>query len=80
MTDQKIMYFESPAVLRKWFLEHGEKKKVLHVGYYKRGTGLASVTWPESIWSAVNIDRVIALTSADRESTRTSNLKLLACP
>lgn len=88
-------FFPTPADFREWLDEHHEKEDVLWVGYYKKATGIASITWPESvdealcygwidglrktvdeqrykirftprrpnsIWSAVNIGRVEALT------------------
>src|SRR5262245_14348855 len=94
-----IVFFPSPADLRAWLARHGETERELHVGYYKRGSGRPSVTWPESvdealcfgwidgvrhslddesytirftprrpgsIWSAVNIARVEALTAEGR--------------
>ena len=99
MAELKPKYFESQVELRKWFSAHSKERTELLVGFYKRGTGIPSVTWPESVdealcvgwidgvrnriddkryqvrftprkkdsvWSAVNIDRVAALTAAGR--------------
>jgi uncharacterized protein YdeI (YjbR/CyaY-like superfamily) len=93
------MYFKAPADLRKWFKANHAKAEELWVGYYKKDSGRASVTWPESvdealcvgwidgirktidaeryairftprrstsIWSAVNIKRMKALTDEKR--------------
>ncbi|HYT65278.1 MAG TPA: YdeI/OmpD-associated family protein [Vicinamibacterales bacterium] len=95
----KIVFFRTPAELRRWFRGNHAKAQELWVGYYKKDSGKASVTWPESvdealcvgwidgirksidghsytirftprrpgsIWSAVNIRRVDALTKGRR--------------
>ena len=92
-----LAFFASPAELRAWLVEHHATETELWIGRYKKGTGKASVTWPEivdqvlcfgwidgqgkriddevfaqritprrvgSIWSAVNIAKVAALTEA----------------
>lgn len=93
------IFFATPADLRAWFAANATMKQELVVGYYKKGSGKPSVTWPESvdealcvgwidsvrhsidadsymirftprkprsIWSAVNIKRVQALTKEGR--------------
>ena len=93
------VFFPTPNDLRKWFRQNHERAEELWIGYYKKGTGKPSVTWPESvdealcvgwidgirksvdaesykirftprrrgsIWSAVNIARVKALTQERR--------------
>ena len=47
------VYFRNAAALRKWFASNSRKKKELVVGYMKRETGVASVTWPESVDEAL---------------------------
>lgn len=92
-------FFESAAQFRTWLAEHGSARVELIVGFWKVGTGRASMTWPESvdealcfgwidgvrkriddaayqirftprkkssIWSAINIAKVQALTEAGR--------------
>jgi uncharacterized protein YdeI (YjbR/CyaY-like superfamily) len=46
-------FFKSPADLRRWFEKHGAEERELLLGYYKRETGKASVTWPESVDQAL---------------------------
>jgi len=46
-------FFKKPADLRKWFEKYHETKGELHVGYYKKGTGKPSITWPESVDEAL---------------------------
>ena len=95
----KAVYFATPAAFGKWLgSNHGSEAEIL-VGFYKRGSGKPSMTWPQSvdealcfgwidgirrrvdderytirftprqagsIWSAVNIRRVEALTRDGR--------------
>ena len=49
----KITYFRTPTDLRKWFAKNHETKKELLVGYYKKGSGKPSITWPESVDEAL---------------------------
>ena len=46
-------YFSSPAQLRQWFDRHHADADELLVGYHKRSTGRATVTWPESVDEAL---------------------------
>lgn len=47
------MFFESAVALRRWFARHAKTETVLVVGYMKKATGAASVTWPESVDEAL---------------------------
>jgi len=49
----KPRFFESPAELRAWFEANHHDDGELLVGYYKKGTGRPSVTWPESVDEAL---------------------------
>jgi uncharacterized protein YdeI (YjbR/CyaY-like superfamily) len=49
----KITYFPSPADLRQWFEKHHAAAAELWVGYYKKGSGEPSITWPESVDEAL---------------------------
>lgn len=46
-------YFKTPADFRKWLAKNHAKSTELLVGYYKRGTGASSITWPESVAEAL---------------------------
>ncbi len=46
-------FFRTQADLRAWFEKNHDQGGELWVGYYKKGTGLASVTWPESVDTAL---------------------------
>jgi uncharacterized protein YdeI (YjbR/CyaY-like superfamily) len=47
------LYFATPAALRAWFRKHHAKAGELLLGYWKVGSGQASVTWPESVDEAL---------------------------
>jgi uncharacterized protein YdeI (YjbR/CyaY-like superfamily) len=49
----KITYFESPAELRGWFHANHATAAELWVGFYKKGSGHPSITWPESVDEAL---------------------------
>ena len=98
-TPTNVTYFKTAAGLRRWLKANHQKAQELWVGFYKRGSGRASITWPESVdealcagwidgvrknidadrytirfsprrttsvWSAVNMKRMQALTEAGR--------------
>lgn len=97
--DLEPTFFTQPSEFEDWLEQHHQSESELIVGYYKKATGLPSMTWPESvdaalcfgwidgirrridehaycirftprrpqsIWSAVNINRVEELTKEDR--------------
>jgi len=45
----KPLYFASPAEWREWLSRNHESCPELWVGFYKKGSGRASITWPESV-------------------------------
>jgi len=46
-------FFSQPSDLRKWFEEHHDQAHEIWVGYYKKGSGIRSITWPESVDQAL---------------------------
>jgi len=46
-------FFATPAELRAWLEEHHESASELLVGFYKKGSGRPSITWPESVDQAL---------------------------
>lgn len=46
-------FFRTQGELRTWFEQYHEQGGELWVGYYKKGTGRPSVTWPESVDAAL---------------------------
>jgi uncharacterized protein YdeI (YjbR/CyaY-like superfamily) len=49
----KPVFFKSPAAFRQWLARHHDKAQELWVGYYKKGTGKPSLTWPASVDEAL---------------------------
>jgi len=49
----KPKHFKSPADFRMWLEQHHLSSKELWVGFYKKSTGRASLTWPESVDEAL---------------------------
>jgi uncharacterized protein YdeI (YjbR/CyaY-like superfamily) len=47
------VYFPAPATFRSWLEEHHASANELWVGYHKVGTGVPSMTWPESVDEAL---------------------------
>ena len=49
----KPAFFPTPADFRTWLEEHHAGTPELLVGFYKRGSGKPSITWPESVDAAL---------------------------
>jgi uncharacterized protein YdeI (YjbR/CyaY-like superfamily) len=49
----KAIFFESPADFRRCLEEHQNSAAELWVGYYKKGSGKLSISWPESVDEAL---------------------------
>lgn len=46
-------FFPTSAAFRKWLAANHAKSKELWVGFYKKGSGKPSITWPESVDEAL---------------------------
>lgn len=46
-------FFATPADFRAWLQEHHQSERELLVGFYKKGSGRPSITWPESVAEAL---------------------------
>jgi uncharacterized protein YdeI (YjbR/CyaY-like superfamily) len=46
-------FFPSPQTFRAWLEAHHEAKQELLVGFYKKGSGKPSITWPEAVDQAL---------------------------
>jgi uncharacterized protein YdeI (YjbR/CyaY-like superfamily) len=46
-------FFATAAEFRAWLEAHHRTAAELWVGFYKRGSGLASITWPQSVDEAL---------------------------
>jgi len=49
----KPTFFATPAAWRAWLEKHHESHTELLVGFYKKGSGKPSITWPESVDEAL---------------------------
>jgi len=49
----KPKFFPSASAWHAWLDEHHEKQDELLVGFYKVGSGKASITWPEAVDGAL---------------------------
>ncbi len=52
-SEEETIYFDSPAAFHRWLEEHHQTEQVQWVGYYKKHTGIPSLTWPESVDQAL---------------------------
>jgi len=49
----KPIFFKTPSELRKWFLAEHDKSKEVWIGFYKKDSGLVSVTYSEALDQAL---------------------------
>ncbi len=49
----KPTFFATPNEFRRWLERHHATGTVLLVGFYKKGSGRTSITWPESVEEAL---------------------------
>jgi len=47
------VFFEGAKALRRWFAQYARTETVLVVGFMKKGTGVPSITWQESVDEAL---------------------------
>jgi len=75
----KPKFFPSPTAFRAWLERHHADGEALWVGYYKKGTGKPSITWPESVDEVLCfgwIDGIRKSIDADRYMIRFTPRKL----
>ncbi|MDX1940984.1 MAG: YdeI/OmpD-associated family protein [Saprospiraceae bacterium] len=48
-----ILFFPTPDDFRRWLEAHHHQEQELWVGFYKKGSGKPSVSWPESVDQAL---------------------------
>lgn len=53
MSPPEPTFFPTPAELRDWLERHHQSETELWVGFYKKGSGRPSITWPESVDEAL---------------------------
>ena len=49
----KPKFFKTPSDFRKWLAAHHASETELWVGFYKKDSGKASITWPQSVDEAL---------------------------
>ena len=67
------IYFATAAEFRAWLEEHHETDTELIVGFYKKASGVPSITWPEAVDEALCfgwIDSVRRTVDEDRYTNR----------
>jgi len=47
-------FFATPLAFRRWLKQHHRSERELLVGFYKKGSGRPSLTWPESVDEALS--------------------------
>jgi len=52
-TESEPTFFETPADFRAWLATNHDSAAELWVGFYKKGSGRPSITWPESVDQAL---------------------------
>jgi uncharacterized protein YdeI (YjbR/CyaY-like superfamily) len=68
---EEIVFFATPAEFRAWLTEHHATAAELWVGFYKKGSGRPSITWPEAVDEALCVGWIDGLRkSIDGESYR----------
>lgn len=50
---KRVRFFATPDEFRAWLEKNHATEKELFVGFYKRGSGKPSLTWPESVDAAL---------------------------
>jgi uncharacterized protein YdeI (YjbR/CyaY-like superfamily) len=48
-----LIFFPTPSYLQKWFERNHATAQELWAGFYKKGSGKPSITWPESVDEAL---------------------------
>jgi uncharacterized protein YdeI (YjbR/CyaY-like superfamily) len=48
-----VAFFETPAAFRRWLQANHRTARELWVGFYKKGSGRPSITWPEAVDEAL---------------------------
>jgi uncharacterized protein YdeI (YjbR/CyaY-like superfamily) len=70
---RKPIFFATPSEFRRWLRAHHRTATEVLVGFYKKGSGRPSMTWPESVDEALCfgwIDGVRRAVDAERYTIR----------
>lgn len=69
MAEHAPIFFPAPADFRAWLEQHREASDHVWVGYYKKASQKASVTWEETVTEALRVGWIDGLRrSIDHES------------
>lgn len=52
---EDVVFFVTPAEFRAWLTERRATAAALWVGFYKKGSGRPSITWPEAVDEALGV-------------------------
>jgi len=64
-------FFATPEEFRAWFAAHAAANTELLVGFYKKGSGLPSITWPEAVDEALCVGWIDGVRRARDETSYT---------
>ncbi|MEX0762453.1 MAG: YdeI/OmpD-associated family protein [Dehalococcoidia bacterium] len=53
MDNNNVLFFGKSSEWRRWLEENYDNSQELWVGFYKKGSGIPSITWPESVDEAL---------------------------
>lgn len=53
LTPTDVKFFARPAEFQKWLARNHDKAQEVWVGFYRKGSGRPSMTWPESVDEAL---------------------------
>ena len=73
----KARFFAKPADLRKWLEKNYDTVPELLVGFYKKGSGKPSITWPQSVDEALCFGWIDGVRRRIDEGGRRSGLRVL---
>ena len=61
---QEPIFFATPTKFRRWLDAHHKNTAELWVGFYRKGSGRPSITWPESVDDALCVGWIDGLRKA----------------
>ena len=69
--DSPVTFFATPVSFARWLCRNHRRADELWVGYYKKGSGKPSITWPESVRDALRFGWIDGIRKTiDEESYR----------
>jgi uncharacterized protein YdeI (YjbR/CyaY-like superfamily) len=74
MEPSNVIFFASPTELRDWLTRHSESEAELWVGFHRKATGRASVSWAEVVDQALCFGWIDGIRKKLDEETFTNRL------